>query len=631
MIRFRTFINNSTNVLCYLNIEIQEKKMKTKYSTLCLCCTLALGAQAANESAVSKTDVLGRHVSFTRNVPKAYIKEVKKQANQKSDVTKVKSLMKPSDYPYYEEPMARTEGSFEYTRNERGAMVEKYTLNGTSLEKADYVSQIGWIEDNDRPRRYYILLNKMTCPNEDVDVFYTATEISDECSGRSPCVVPHIQVAEDVFEDIEYWNYTSIVENSNLYQYALKPGYRGRNIGISFTEAGLPLQSFLPAGRYVRLSSSHADAYDVPHGTKVARVLNRVAPSATLYGYQNSQRVGTACHDRPIFIPDDGYDMNPKIFIGNHSYGRPNAEYVEDSKYMDNFIYDTRTIEFASIGNSGLLDGGQSSEIGMGVNVISVGAVHNNMTYHQTSSWRNPAYRKKDGVVGSGLTYVKPEVANFSDFVFSSDKAYSIGYNRELRPKNTSTYTLNLRFHQTSSATPYMSASVALLLDRFPFYKWHPEVVKALLITSSVKSISNAELHDPDNVSAGVAMGVPEGRAMFLHNRSRFWNGNNGDFFDENGYIMFTEGNIKKGKRYRVAISWLSSGNYVYEYGKLPQDIDLFVYQNGSQIAYSYSGPNPFEFAEFVAENDSDVQIRISRYRNDGGRVLLGYNLVEVN
>ena len=603
--------------------------MKIKYSMLCLCCTLALGAQAANESTVAKTDVLGRHVSSTRNVPKAYIKEVKKHANQKNDVTKPKSLKKPGDYPYYEEPMTSTEGSFEYTRNDKGVMEEKYTLNGIPLGKADYVSQIGRIEDNDGPRRYYILLNKVACPNEDIDNRYVVTEIPDECSGQSPCVIPHKEVAEDVFEDIEYWNYTAIVQNSNLYLHAYRPGYRGRNIGISFTETGLPLQSFLPAGKYVRLSATHASASVVGHGTKVAKVLNRVAPSATLYGYQNSQRLGTPCHDRTLFIPDDGYDMNPKIFIGSHSYGRPNAEYLTQSKYMDNFIYDTRTIEFASIGNSGLLEGGQSSEVGMGVNVISVGAVHNNMTYHQTSSWRNPAYRKNDNVVGSGMTYVKPEVANFSDFVFSSDKAYSLSYNREFYPKNNSRYTIDLRFSQTSAATPYTAASVASLLDRFPFYKWHPEVVKALLITSSVKNITDAALHDWDN-EGKYAMGVPEGQAMFLHNRSRFWNGDNGEFFDNNGYITFTEGNIKKGKRYRVAISWLSSGNYVYEYGELPQDIDLYVYKNGNPIAWSYSGPNPFELVEFVAEDDSDVQIRIVRYRNDGGRVLLGYNFVEI-
>lgn len=134
---------------------------------------------------------------------------------------------------------------------------------------------------------------------------------------------------------------------------------------------------------------------------------------------------------------------------------------------------------------------------------------------------------------------------------------------------------LEPHFTQISSSTPFTAAIVADLMDRYPFYKWHPEVVKALLIT-------------------------------------------------------FTESNITKVKRYRIAISWLSNGTYVYESGNLPQDINLIVRQNGSVIASSKSIYNPFELVDFVAKNDGDLEITIDRYTNRGGRVLLGYNLVEI-
>ena len=92
--------------------------MKIKYSTLFLSCAFALSAQAAEQSASPKADVLGRHVSSTRNVPKAYIKEVKKQVNQKSDVVKSKSLAKVANYPS-EASIRKTYGAFEHRNGQR--------------------------------------------------------------------------------------------------------------------------------------------------------------------------------------------------------------------------------------------------------------------------------------------------------------------------------------------------------------------------------------------------------------------------------------------------------------------------------------------------------------------------------
>ena len=48
-------------------------------------------------------------------------------------------------------------------------------------------------------------------------------------------------------------------------------------------------------------------------------------------------------------------------------------------------------------------------------------------------------------------------------------------------------------------------------------------------------------------------------------------------------------------------------------------------------MASSTSWDNPFEMVEFTATESADLNIRINRYKNYGGRVLLGYNLVEVN
>ena len=322
-------------------------------------------------------------------------------------------------------------------------------------------------------------------------------------------------------------------------------------------------------------------------------------------------------------FPVDGYYKEPKIYIGSHSYGNPGDVYIEKSRDIDDYIYETRTIQFASVGNEANRSGGQVSGIGRGVNVISVGAVLNNMTYDITSSWENPKLRKISSDSESGREYVKPEIANFSDILFPEDGQISV----KVKNRDVS---IDPYFGATSSATPYTAASTALLLDRFPFYRWHPEVVKALLITSSVKKINDAEQHDEDNVPFKIAMGVPDGKAMTQNNRSRFWNGDNDEFFNSNDQISFTESNIEPNKKYRIAIAWLSSGTYVYNSGRIPQDIDLYVDQNGERVGYSGSWGNPFEFVEFTSNSDRPLTITISRFRNDGGRVLLGYNLLRV-
>lgn len=608
--------------------------MKTKYSTLFLSCAFALSAQAADESvAVSssrlnvskaKTDVLGRHNSKVLNTPKAYVR-----------TEKAKSLMKTDVYPDGEYMETRS-GSFEYQVLSNGSGQRKYSLNGKEKTESQYLNLIQQIEDRDASRISYInskrsyvnALNGYKTKNYNLSV----SQETDECSGKETCVVH-----ESSDEDIYYVNFSTIMKNSGLYKYGIQKNKKGKNIGISFTEMSPFLTTEIVPENKFRIEGlcSPTSQMNMQHGSKVSRTLNRIAPEATIYGLHDGCRYkigGTFLSDDEVLVPFDGYEKNPKIYIGSHSYGGESyllnsqaKDYPLESKSIDDFIYYTRTIEFGSAGNNGLEDGRQISEVAQGVNVISVGAIHktaqNKLTYHKTSSWRNPSFPKRSGVNYSGLSYVKPEVAYYADLLFPND-AYKVGPARHLPSY----------FSYTSSATPHLAASIAILLDRFPFYKWHPEVVKALLLTSSVKPIENAAAHDRDNVNDGVAMGVPDGKVMFENNRSRFWNGNNGDFFNQDGEIEIVEKNIKKGKRYRVAIAWLSRGSYVYEYGRIQQDIDLYLYRgnHSNYVAYSGSMANPFEIIDYTATDNSDLRIVIRRDRNSGGRVLLGYNFVEL-
>jgi hypothetical protein len=106
---------------------------------------------------------------------------------------------------------------------------------------------------------------------------------------------------------------------------------------------------------------------------------------------------------------------------------------------------------------------------------------------------------------------------------------------------------------------------------------------------------------------------MPSYAAMIKRNRSRYWLGNNTDFFEtkyisymrrsvQKEVITFSEEHITKDKTYRIAISWLSDGDRIRELGRIPQDIDLMVSQDGaSNEVYSTTMNNPFEFVEFKA------------------------------
>ena len=577
----------------------------------------------------AETDVLGRHNSKVRNTPQAYVKGVKKSVNQNFLAKQGSSLPNPNTVS-----IKKTWGVFEFKADSNGTMIKTYYLNGVKRSESEYVSLVQNIEDNDSARiafkNFYISsYNKVIKDSSKSVSGVTVEKKTHDCSGQNSCVqFFDVSCSQAVLESCKYYktteryeffDYATVVNNSNLYKYLISGGKKGNNIGISFTENDLPLSNF--GIDYVKLGNcSEGYADRINHGTKVARTIKTIVPKATLYG------LTTSCTDSiiQVALPIDGYDKNPKIYIGNHSYGQAGDAYdTLKSRFIDDFVYNTRTIEIASAGNEGLFNYKNISENARGVNVISVGAVHNGLTYDRSSSRVNPNYPN------SGGKYVKPEIANYADLLFPKADVFEVTKKGKI---STNKEILTPFFRQTSSATPYTTATVALLLDKYPFYRWHPEVVKALLITSSIKTITGAENHDKDNESK-YAMGVPDGRAMAQYNRSRFWNGNNGDHF-VNGKIEFDEKGITAGKRYRIAIAWLSSGTDVARYGRLPQNLNLKVVQDGKTYM-SESESNPFELVDFVAKSSKPLKITIERniYNNAnlGGRVLLGYNLLEVH
>ena len=314
--------------------------------------------------------------------------------------------------------------------------------------------------------------------------------------------------------------------------------------------------------------------------TRAAATLNRVATNHVIYGHN------TRCGD--VSSPES---KSPQVYMGLRvSGGESNqwnnaytATYDTDAENLDNYIYNNHTIEIVSAGNFGTRQKYMAAEA-HAANAITVGAVNPlNDNYIPSSSWQNDNIRIE-----------KPEIANYTNFYFSpmysSDKMKKVHY-------NPNEYTYEPYFAGTEGAASYTAAQVVNVLTEHPFYRWHPEVIKALLLTSSTNTIGNT---DSDRGAKGVVsangLAFDESDNQQFSNTghdSRYWIGN----FDKlkthtssNGKkeIHFAVGSIRPNCNYRAAISWLSKGSDIKRLSKVPQDIDLLVFATPNETEKLY-------------------------------------------
>lgn len=457
--------------------------------------------------------------------------------------------------------------SFARYENEKGR--ETFFLNGEKIEREDYFKTV----DVDKP---FIPVGFFAS--------LTAKEIKALLQGERRVYIT---------EPFKYQNemvYTGILSQGQISTHAHSNGYDGSGISIYLTEIGCPKTSMINTGHYVshRNCSNQMSA----HATAMTRIIQTTAPGVDIHLFEAGDYSDVA---------NDIYDV-ASLSLSSTS----DSTYSWDDFQLDNLVYQNGIISFVAAGNHNFsTDDYFVTSPGKALNVITVGAVNPvNNSFDAITRWKN-----------SNVGNQKPEILNYTDFRF---------------PYDVNFYDDNGSYYSgfapaTSSATAYTAGFMADVLHQHPFFRRHPEMVKALLITGSTVPVSGYS-QDSDNGTLA-ARGLPVYSSLAWNTRSVYWNGSNSDFFVGDS-ISFTESGIVSGTRYRIAISWLNPAGYVRSDKKCAQDLNLYIYQGNNLVASSVSSKNPFEVVDFTTHSNADLRVVIKRAYNSGtANVKLGYNM----
>ena len=347
-------------------------------------------------------------------------------------------------------------------------------------------------------------------------------------------------------------------------------------------------------------------------------------------------------------------------------HNRPNDSYTPEeatfygpeARDLDNYIYENRTIDIVAAGNYWVRNNrGQLNPQAHAVNAVTVGAVNANdqKILNYTSFSSHYCNKGMGHCLGSESYYsvygtAKPEIYNYTDFYMQGDKkrTYTNWFTHEPFPYDP-------YYTGTESAASYTAGMVAGLLRANPFYRWHPEVVKAVLLNAGENNIATPYPHGEENVATKK---VPTYRSTVFNrfhssqfHESRYWIGDWDRLFTHDrgyrGEIRFSVQRPTDKHNFSATIAWLTSGNDIAKLGVIPQNFELLAYEsNSSNVdaidnnldnykAQSLSGSNSFSRISF-SSNAPYLTFRIvflSDYdRSENyNQVVLGFDVASTN
>ncbi len=324
----------------------------------------------------------------------------------------------------------------------------------------------------------------------------------------------------------------------------------GTDVGVFLGADALPVQQAL--GKFVGyIHNNNRDAFDNP------------SPTNELYSSRSHALITESSKYSVVYVgkddPEDPAERIPQIYIGvrNNKLKKSSvSNYSTAAKNLDNYIYEYRTAEFVPAGDYGL-SGALVNEQAQAANAITVGAIdpHSGRTFNYSSD-KNYTNGPK-----------KPEIYNYSNLIKTEDLTRRYNVNSEWNYP---------QYYGTRMSAAYTAGMVSNLLALNPFFRWHPEVVKAYLL-SSITSIPDYEYT--------FMMHSDLGDFPLYRFNSHYWNGDINKLKTrvknnkKEIWVVTKNLNIDGRCPSKAAISWLSSGNDIaYNNGKVPQNFDLYAY-----------------------------------------------------
>lgn len=276
--------------------------------------------------------------------------------------------------------------------------------------------------------------------------------------------------------------------------------------------------------------------------------------------------------------------LNPQIYMGLRPPRKTSSSEWYGATTLDNYIYDKRTIEIVGAGNSG----GNLFKEAYAVNAITVGALDPTTgAITSTSAKNKPMYCKNC----YSDTYNKPEVYNYTNY-------YIDDYFREYTSSTGSKTPYYPYYNGTEAAAALTAGMVSTMLSYNEFYKWHPEVVKAVMVNKKKKERAEDALKYSNVVFNQINKEELHHSYYFIGNVNSLMNIYNdcprdGGCSSNRKEIRFDFSNYKlvrpldnnaaeSVRGFCATISWLNSGTDIYKLHKLPQNFEIYGYANGS-------------------------------------------------
>ena len=609
---------------------------------------LALGCVGTFASSATNYDILGRKGS-KMNSPMVYksvdYSKVKKNEQQKIGSSLESRALHRTGMP---DNVAAIEGSFRsYQSNKRFSIKRHYYGNPDNCNNSQ--CSYDWNGYKNAANSVFIPVNEYSSVNPNYETTSARTHSEDNGTysfswqrtsysgvGSSSVSLPSPFKAG---QNITYYPYSGI---RNLSGFAYNNvSYRNfSHGGIYMSVDALPVSMDGSTIKYVKTNTNETFISSNP-------IKEMETYKAFHLLSQTSNYAPVVYVGRKVDYGDPASKI-PQIYMGVRIKNMSkSSSYSLVAKNLDNFIYKYRTVEFVPAGNSGV-DGsnsqGRLNAEGQAANAITVGAVDpaNGQITNYTST--------KNYILGPQ----KPEIFNYAHAIIGVD-----GVKRTYTKKsNNTTSVYQPVVDGTEAAAAYTADLVFNVLSLNPFYRWHPEVVKAFLLTAGGNPINSGNVFQKIPTSQYLLFDY-SGTNPYNYD-SRYWNGSIDNLktrtnSDGKKEIWFVTKNLGSStKPASAAISWLSSGNDIENIGRIPQDFDLSVYGSNSSNYEKYTAPhakldglnfdNPGEYIDgsfstynsyekvTIASNYKYLIFRIQMFSDDDrsenkGQVVIGFNM----